>query len=179
MENSNVCYKNWYAITKKSLSINLIQCTTNWNWPQSLSIYKLSFSMVPIQVLNLKANSARDTLCKSPIPETFLAASNTFGISPPPFFSCLTWAETQPPHQNVKSLVFNIMNVFEDSLCFSSQAHIWTLPHPHLFSTNGAQWLSEAQGQSENACFMLFGDLKKKKLEVLLFVSNSKISKPE
>ena len=139
----------------------------------SLSIYKQSFSMIPIQILSLKANFATYTTLQVIDPQNILGSIQYTGISTPPFFSCLT-LETQKPHQNVKSLFFfNIIHAFEDFACFSSQVHIWTSLHP--VSTNGSQWLSEAQRQRA----LILHHLVIKKLEDLLLMSNSKMSKPE
>lgn len=99
--------------------------------------------MIPIQTLSLKANFATDATLQVIDPQNIPGSIQYIGISTPPFFSCLT-LEKQPD-QNVKSLLFNIIHAFEDSTCVSSQVHIWTSPHP--VSTNGFQWLSEAQGQ--------------------------------
>lgn len=58
MRNSNVCYKI-DMLPQKRLSIDLIQCTTNWKWPQFVYL-QIKLSMEPVQVLSLKANFARD-----------------------------------------------------------------------------------------------------------------------
>lgn len=138
----------------------------------SLSIYKQSFSMIPIQILSLKANFATYTTLQVIDRQNILGSIQYTGISTPPFFSCLT-LETQQPHQNVKSLFFSIIHAFEDFACFSSQVHIWTSLHP--VSTDGSQWLSEAQRQRA----LILRHLVIKKLKDLLRMSNSKISKPE
>lgn len=41
MKNSNVGYKNWCAMKKKKKVHYLIQCTTNWKWPQFVYLHIL------------------------------------------------------------------------------------------------------------------------------------------